>query len=786
MSAKPVTVDEINFDAGLAAMQPEGMIDRLAAILPSQGPITEFVHHNTLHHFQSLPFDGALRAAAHLYGSYAAPGAAARSSGILTQGLRASRADRTGFDVDEFVHPFMIRMTAAFLDQGIAAASLPHRSLGLLRAVQQLNKESLLPLAGVSHPAVKPYLEMEAPDALFAALTELVPERRLWPRYLAEVMMSLKGWAGLCHVVEQAPYLVDHGNHVRLVEWVSLFLIAELNTFLSCVGSRKFVVTEADVRYSISETAASAGKSGHETAAAAEWAAYRPILSQLQQARPPEAVPAARAQAIFCIDDREFSMRRYLETGAPDVGTFGAPGFFGLDIQLAEAGNDRPVKLCPPPARQNFTLSIDHASSGSGSKGLHDLIWSSGARTLFSGWFATQLVGVPMGLQFIARILLPGRFAKRRLEETDHASAKLKVFRGEVQALPAHMQDTAAGYTFDEAALRVSAMLSTIGFTGGFAPVVAVIGHGASSTNNPYFAAYDCGACSGRPGTLNARIFCRMANHPEVRRRLALRGIEIPAGTVFVPVLHDTTADHFEFLDRSVRNGIQAEALQYLEQSLREAAAQNALYRCRQFAGASRLRDSRAAVKHVSERALSLFEPRPEYNHATNIAAIVGPRWLTSQLDSDRAVFLNSYDPDRDPGGEVIARILGAVIPVCGGINLEYYFSRLDPEVYGAGNKLPQNVVGCVGVMTGIESDLRTGLPVQMTEIHDPMRLMVFVLQKPELVASAVLASPDLVEWVENEWVHLVVQDPVSGAQVRWQKMQWEPVTRLQTREVRS
>ena len=133
---------------------------------------------------------------------------------------------------------------------------------------------------------------------------------------------------------------------------------------------------------------------------------------------------------------------------------------------------------------------------------------------------------------------------------------------------------------------------------------------------------------------------------------------------------------------------------------------------------------------------------------------------MTKGLFLDRRAFMNSYDYTTDPEGKFLTPVMRPIALVCGGINLEYYFSRVDNYKLGAGTKLPHNVVGLFGVTNSSDGDLRPGLPLQMIEVHDPVRLLIIVEHYPEVVLNTIQSSQEMYEWYLNEWVHLMVLHP--------------------------
>jgi uncharacterized protein YbcC (UPF0753/DUF2309 family) len=479
-------------------------------------------------------------------------------------------------------------------------------------------------------------------------------------------------------------------------------------------------------------------------------------------------------QVVCCIDEREESFRRHLEEVDPGCETFGVAGFFGAAMYYRGVAEAHFRPLCPiniKPrhyVREESIRSFEDASRlqaearrrlGRISHRMH-----VGTRTFFGGLLA-GMVGSLATVPLLMRVLLPRQTARiRRLfgKFVIPPLTQLRLERTSPEPGPGPGQ---LGYTAAEMAEVVQGTLRAIGLTRGFAPLVVITGHGSSSLNNPQEAAHDCGACGGARGGPNARAFAQMVNDPRVRRIMAEGGLVIPDDVAFVGAYHNTCDDGVTFYDLDRLPASHGEVFDQVRGTLEEARRRNAHERCRRFESAPLTLSLEEALRHVEGRAEDLSQTRPEYGHATNAICVVGRRERTRGLFLDRRAFLTSYDPTQDdPGSSILTALLRAVIPVCAGINLEYYFSTVDPTGYGCGTKLPHNISALLGVMDGAASDLRPGLPWQMVEIHEPMRILFIVETMPEALSAVLAENETIGRLVANAWVQLATLDPYSAA----------------------
>jgi uncharacterized protein YbcC (UPF0753/DUF2309 family) len=474
-----------------------------------------------------------------------------------------------------------------------------------------------------------------------------------------------------------------------------------------------------------------------------------------QQRRPQEKEKSF--QAVFCVDDRECSIRRHFEEVDPKCETFGAPGFFGVSIYFQPHGGKFVEKNCPVPITPKHLIKEVETTHSHGSVRFHD----KASHTFFRGIWLSLSLGLTAGVRMVLDLLRPSMQADIA-DAFSHMDVDGKLLiECEDPSLIEH--GAQVGYTVPEMAEVVEGILRGIGLTRDFAKMVYIVAHGSSSANNPHHGAHDCGACSGRPGAPNARVFAFMANHAEVRKILQDRGIAIPKSTSFVPAMHDTASDEIGYYDlkelpESAR-AIHEENFVKIETAL----DLNAKERARRFASIDINQDIHKIRKAIKKRSFSYFEPRPELGHGTNALCFVGARQRFKGLFLDRRAFLQSYDCRQDPDGTVLANVLAPLPGVCGGINLEYYFSRMDIEKMGAGTKLPHNVAGLIGVANSSDGDLRPGLPLQMIENHDPVRLLMVVEHRPEVVKRILEEAPANREWFMKGWLHLLVSSPEDG-----------------------
>ncbi|MDO9212261.1 MAG: DUF2309 domain-containing protein [Methylococcales bacterium] len=477
------------------------------------------------------------------------------------------------------------------------------------------------------------------------------------------------------------------------------------------------------------------------------------------------------AQLIFCMDEREESFRRHLEEHNPALETLGAAGFFGVAMNYQGLDDSTTTALCPvvvtpthqvqeiPLAEMEDTLEHHNRGRKLNHRITNLLLQSSRSNPLLSH----PVIDLFAPLTLIG-LLGKSLFPKTQQQLISNIANKISPPVATQLDFTFDAEDTPKqpnlGFTDTEQADRVTNLLRVMGLTNVFAPLVVLFGHGSISQNNPHRAAYDCGACSGRHGGPNARVFAAMANRPEIRKLLAERGIHIPADSWFIGAEHNTCNENIDWYDLSELPPALQPAFNKLQGDLNHARYLSAHERCRRLASAPRNPSFEAALQHIQERATDFSQARPELGHATNAAAIVGRRSLTQGAFFDRRVFLISYDPTQDSDGKILEGILLAVGPVGAGINLEYYFSSVNNDRFGCGTKVPHNVTGFFGIMDGTSSDLRTGLPQQMVEIHEAMRLQLLVEAKTSVLEQIYARQDSLRELIAGGWLHLSAKDP--------------------------
>lgn len=651
-----------------------------------------------------------------------------------------------------------------------------------------------------------------------------VPEHE-WDEYLSQTLLALRGWGGMIWQLETnaewtvhpAPagtlveYLsvrlvlerlaLQHGAREALGETIPLremrarlrkglpgverisvtqraFAVFQLAQLLAWKPEHLFELSKDQWSKLVEEIEDFSGTQRRRVYHLAFERSYRnQVLDAISaHARSTRAAsPTPRFQVVCCLDEREESFRRHLEEVAPDCETYSVAGFFGVAMYYRGVAETHYVPLCPIVIKPQhyvqeevvYSYEQSHRRRSEARRALgkasHQL--HRGSRSVVTGAL-TALLGTLASVPLVTRVMFPRLTAKlRRLVASFIQPPHMTRLLIERTAPTPGPENGCLGYSLDEMVAIGQRVLQDMGLTSRFARIIVIAGHGSASLNNPHKSAYDCGACGGGCGGPNARAVSTILNDPRVRERLAERGLKIPSESVFVGALHNTCDDSVNYYDLDVLPSTHRNDFAAVRTAIDAARRRNAHERSRRFESAELSLSFDAALRHVEGRSEDLSQVRPECGHATNAVCFVGRRWRTKGLFMDRRCFLTSYDPLQDNAErEILARILQAVIPVCAGISLEYYFCFIDPTGYGCGTKLPHNITSLLGVMDGAASDLRPGLPWQMIEIHEPMRILFLVETTPAAMLKIVERNPLIQELVKNQWVQLATLSPHSSS----------------------
>ena len=663
-------------------------------------------------------------------------------------------AEVSAFDWPGFIAERFGAWAAGFFDEGQALWVAP-RGKGAYASWRAAATHDLTPeIAGLSNFAS---FVAEAPDNAHDALARA--RRRLglgadaMQTYFHQLLMTLGGWAQFArYKLWQAE--LGGGSDDTITDLLGIRLVWEealFDRFTGQIGS-KWESVQAEHSLPVRPT------SDQVTDAILQEAWERTAQRSLARtlAAPPASTTIDRPslQAVFCIDVRSEVFRRALEAQNSGVRTFGFAGFFGLTLSHRRFASD--VQELRLPVLLNPGFSTD--AGGKDTEADETARFKARAKR---AWGRFKLAAVSSfafveatGPVYLAKLL------RDSLGVGDGPPPKEPIPRLDPELDLATKTNTAAS------------VLKAMSLTSDFSRLVLLVGHGANVVNNPHASGLHCGACGGYSGEVNARLLAEILNEPEVRSGLIPAGIVIPADTIFLGALHDTTTDTVTIY---TDDHVPASHQQDLKQTRSWLAAAGKNARGERAPRLPRARSERS----IPQRSRDWSEVRPEWALAGCTAFIAAPRARTAAANLQGRAFLHDYDWKQDQGFAVLELIMTAPVVVASWISLQYYGSTVAPQTFGGGNKLLHNVVGGIGVVEGNGGVLRAGLPWQSVHdgqhyAHEPLRLSVCIEAPREAITDILQRHEGVRALFDNRWLHLFALD--DSGQMAWRyrgDLQW-------------
>ncbi|WP_298837143.1 YbcC family protein [uncultured Roseobacter sp.] len=649
-------------------------------------------------------------------------------------------AEKSGFDWPGFIAERTGAWAAGYFDAGQAMWTAP-RNDGAWASWRAFAMADLSPgMMGFSgFRALVGQTPADAAEAIEEAVAVLGLSEAAVPGYFHQVLMSQGGWAQVARYELWKAELAGKSDST-LTGLLAIALTWEAALFTGFGADIAPDWADAVMAHATPEPLASDFVINEILQEAKERAVQRRLAGQFtpRETKAPSIRPAL--QAAFCIDVRSEVFRRALESTDTGVRTLGFAGFFGLATRHSACGSD--VEELRLPVLLNHGLTSGETQGGAPeARAENETRYVARAKRAW-GRFRQAAVSS------FAFVEATGPVYAAKLV-SDALSRTTQPVPGAASSCPQPDMDT------DAQIAAAAGILGAMSLTDGFARLVLLCGHGATATNNPHASGLQCGACGGYSGEVNARLLAGILNRPAVRKGLSAKGINIPADTVFVAGLHDTTTDDVTLYTGDVSAPDHTADLARAQSWLQMAGNIARSERLPQLPGATTAPD-------VQARAQDWAETRPEWGLAGCRAFVAAPRAQTSGDSLSGQVFLHEYDHQRDArnGYPVLELILTAPVVVASWISLQYYGSSVAPDVFGSGNKLLHNVTGGIGVFEGNGGVLRTGLAMQSVHDgahlrHDPLRLSVYVAAPHAAISDILARHPQVRALFDNRWLHL-------------------------------
>lgn len=676
----------------------------------------------------------------------------------------ASQKKKDTLNINNDLDRMLAKWLAAFMDEGLAEWDMPNKNEGFYNAWRKLAKyDTDLPKTATSN----------IPKTPTEALNEVLKEfsNNDYTNIFTQHLAALAGWTGYINYRSasnsqwQQAYPITLEDYLAVRLWVAKKMGAAI---LPESNNETENDSISEIKYLWLQAWEESWQNELEKLLCKE-----NITSNIV----PKEEKVPDAQLVFCIDTRSELIRRHVENSG-NYETFGYAGFFGIAMDYESLNDGLTRKSCPPIL--NSAYHVSEIAQENHSKNLHTYKHKNEAKK-FKSYFLKRMKnmlpsafgfvegsGLFYGISLITRTLTPSFLYKLNKKEVPNfetiCEPKITKACGN--------NDAELQIPLEEKVAIVKSGFDLMGWKK-FAPLVIFAGHGSHSANNPFASSLDCGACAASPGRHNARMLAKLANNSQVRKALKEHHqIEIPDNTVFIGAEHNTTTDQILLFDSEVPSSHLAD-LETLKLNLSKA---------QQTATQERLGVKKNSVAFAQKKANNWGETRPEWGLAKNAGFIVGPRTLTKNNNLNGRCFLHSYNWEMDKTGKALEGIMQGPMVVTQWINNHYYFSTVDNKTFGSGSKITHNVIGKFGVVQGNGGDLKMGLPLQSlmqtdSEMyHQPLRLSVIIQAPLTRVSNILLRNEHLKNLLDNEWIYLMVMDPLDKNNIHHYKknLNWE------------